>query len=681
MRHFKLLLVSSAALLAAACGGGSDTTPATAVVPVVPIVPVVAAATDSRSLNAIVDGLSDHTVPSGTDVPSTVMAHMKYIFDQVDTYGTLMQVGLGDGTTPVNVLDPDTGDKFLPGKLALGLSWVLLDMKAKGDPQYARYLAIYQYITRVMMLKKPGTSDYFYTNDSFGEYYYLIALNRFKDKGMLNEVFSADMQATLKDVLTYKDLFTGAPADYNLNTVSNYYGVAYGIAGLRNRLGWDTDPLTARDDLLNKLNTHYNTRSTEGFSDETDGSGRFDRYSVLLAAEVAERSIEMGNEANYSTEWKARLRKSVDLILPQLNTDGIGFIYGRSIGPYGDTAFVEILTAAAKMGVLTDVEKDVAYAFVQASAKRFMGFWYDPASQSVNMWVKGRGTDAYRGTKRALGENLSLAHQLLYVNERWNQMGYKEKAPMSKADLQAWLDSTQPRYKVTKYDDAVGGYSRAIITIRDGKRSFNLNLVNGAGYERTNPYFPIPYSSGLVSGTADNPYALLTPRLVIAGVTYTPVTYYRNLVVSQVGNVVTVAYDNDGMENVTSGPAKYTNITSRTTYTFEPGVMSRKDVFTNAAAVTITSMQSDFGSYSDMVGSTFTTAAPHVSTFTTGGVYEYSTAGFVTCGLAPFGTVANSYTPTGKLLSNYSCKTTTSQAWTAGTTHETSWKMKYNPLP
>jgi hypothetical protein len=44
-------------------------------------------------------------------------------------------------------------------------------------------------------------------------------------------------------------------------------------------------------------------------------------------------------------------------------------------------------------------------------AKRYATFWYDSELRSVNMWVKGRGTDSYRGTSRALGENFSLLHQ------------------------------------------------------------------------------------------------------------------------------------------------------------------------------------------------------------------------------------------------------------------------------
>ncbi len=39
----------------------------------------------------------------------------------------------------------------------------------------------------------------------------------------------------------------------------------------------------------------------------------------------------------------------------------------------------------------------------------------DPAlpTPSVNMWVKGRGTDSYRSKPRVMGEKFSLLHQYM----------------------------------------------------------------------------------------------------------------------------------------------------------------------------------------------------------------------------------------------------------------------------
>jgi len=382
-----------------ACGSGTDDAnqpPAPTPTP-----------TAAPSLHAIVYGASDTSVPRGTDVPITMMGQMRALFDLIRKSPDFTQVvmDLGDGT-PVHVLDTNTGDKFLPGKLALGLSYILIDMKAKGDPKYADYLATYQKITTAMMAQ-PSGGNYTYANTSWGEYYYLVALNNFKAHGMLNEVFSDTMLATLQNRLTFCDMFgadssgktntcpaAGVPIDVaSLNTAQNYYAVSYGIAGLRQKLGWSnptfssaTDPavatMNARDALLYTLTNHIRNDSSGGFSDEASNThttyydqARFDRYSTLLIGEVVERTLEMGNEANLTPELKGYLRKSVDLILPQLNADGEGFNYGRSIGPYGDSAFMEVLTAAANAGVLTPQEMQIAYTFIYKAARRYETFW------------------------------------------------------------------------------------------------------------------------------------------------------------------------------------------------------------------------------------------------------------------------------------------------------------------
>ena len=212
---------------------------------------------------------------------------------------------------------------------------------------------------------------------------------------------------------------------------TNYLGVAFSIARLRMLLGWE-DESGARD-LLAKITDHYQRYSGEyGFSDETDGAGRFDRYSVLLIGELAERLIESEMEA--TPQLKGWLRKSADLVLVSLNRQGDGFNYGRSIGPYADTAFLEVLAAAAYFDVLTPAEKDMAYAFATRAVRKYVDFWLDADMRSVNMWDKGRATDEYRNKSRILGENFSLADQLVKTNEMWNRIGYRNRAPSAAFD-------------------------------------------------------------------------------------------------------------------------------------------------------------------------------------------------------------------------------------------------------
>ncbi|GAB7537275.1 hypothetical protein [Burkholderia sp. 3C] len=711
------LAVSTAvALLAlAACGGETSTPPASGSGGSTGQGNVSTLAT---SLQGIVYGTATTSVPSGANVPITMMGQMRALFDRIKAAPDFTQVvmDLGDGS-PVHVLDTNTGDKFLPGKLALGLSWILIDMKSKNDPQYADYLAAYQKVTTAMMAM--NGSNYLYANTSWGEYYYLVALNNFQAHGMLDEVFSSTMQATLQQRLMFCDMFgadasgktntcpaSGTPIDIaSLNTAQNYYAVSYGIAGLRQKLGWSspsfsskTDAsvaaMNARDALLYTLTNHIRNDSSGGFSDEASNTSktyydqaRFDRYSTLLIGEVTERTFEMGNEANLTPELKGYLRKSVDLILPQLNTDGEGFNYGRSIGPYGDSAFMEVLTAAANAGVLTDAEKQAAYAYIYRAALRFENYWYDPTlpTPSVNMWVKGRGTDTYRGKPRAMGENFSLLHQYLYVNAWWNKLGFGAAAPLTDTQFQSWLDSTQPHVKLTWYNqptDTAHPYSAALVTVRDGKRVINLNLSQAPDYNSFTPYYPVPFSDKLIYGTTDLAYALLIPQVSYNGKTYQPVTYYQNLNVQESNGQVVVSFDTTKFRVASKNAAASTDLDlqTHTVLTFAHGSISRTDTLGSATLTGNLAVETDYTAFNDLASTTANADGVSVN-YGNGAATGYATTGFSSCALSDFSTANNatnplSTTPIGQLHSKFAC---TTQPFTLGSgqSRTLSWTLKY----
>ncbi|VWC67453.1 hypothetical protein BLA39750_00279 [Burkholderia lata] len=700
-------------LFVSACGGNDVTdTPSSSSPP-----PSTTPSLASNSLQALVYGAPDTSVPAGTNVPVTMMGQMRALFDLIRKSPDFTQVvmDLGDGT-PVHVLDTNTGDKFLPGKLALGLSYILIDMKSKNDPQYASYLATYQTITTAMMAQ--SGSNYTYANTSWGEYYYLVALNNLKAHGMLNEVFSDAMLATLQQRLTFCDMFgpdasgktdtcpaTGTPIDIaSLNTAQNYYAVSYGIAGLRQKLGWSSPTFAsktdasvatmgARDALLYTLTNHIRNDSSGGFSDEASNThttyydqARFDRYSTLLIGEVTERTFEMGNEANLTPELKGYLRKSVDLILPQLNADGQGFNYGRSIGPYGDSAFMEVLTAAANAGVLSDQEKQVAYAFIYQAAHRFDTYWYDPSlpTPSVNMWVKGRGTDAYRGKPRVMGENFSLLHQYLYVNAWWNKLGFGGKAPMADADYNAWLDAL-PHYTLTWYNqpgDTAHPYSAALVTVRDGRRVINLNLSQAPDYNSYTPYYPVPFSDKLIYGTTDLGYALLVPQVSYNGKTYIPVTYYKNLNVQQSNGQVIVSFDTAKFRLASKNAAYTTDLDLQvhTVLTFAHGSVARSDTLSTGTLTGNLSVETDFTSFADFASTQANGDGVSV-TYSNSAATGYAASGFDTCALSAFDTANGttnplSTTPIGQLHSNFAC-TTKPFALGTGATRTFGWTLKY----
>ena len=470
-------------------------------------------------------------------------------------------------------------DRFLTGKIALGLS-ILLINTPRSDPRFDSYIAGFRDIAD-MTIDDP--------NDTWGIYYYTSALNRLRRAGLLNDAIRPETLEKLRVKLDWRT-FVRVPEYTLINLPTNYLGVAFSIARLRMLLGWE-DASGGRD-LLEKITDHYRRYSGEyGFSDETEGGGRFDRYSVLLIGELAERLIE--SEMDATPQLKEWLRKSADLVLVNLNRRGDGFNYGRSIGPYADTAFLEVLAAAAYFDVLTPAEKDMAYAFATRAVRKYVDFWIDEEMRSVNLWEKGRATDEYRNKSRILGENFSLADQLVKTNEVWNRIGYRNRQPSAAFD--AWL-AGRPRFTLTWF--ARGEFDRALVTYRSGEHVISLPMVSGAAqYHNMNAYFPIPYSHLLVQGSPNANYPQLLPKFSLSdGSQLMPLVYMKGIEVE--GNTVT--YRQDAFDRVDGeAPVRDERLKSVVRYELSPGTIRRIEIYQPTIPLDVNRISFEFGSFSE----------------------------------------------------------------------------------
>lgn len=638
------------AITLSACGGGGndDAAPAPAPGPATPSVDAAILAASPALSNAPMDSI----------VSSKLLPQLDSIFDN------LVANGLNTQIAGVSVFATTSGDKFLPGKVAIGMSYLLLNTP-KTDPKFQTYLAGYRQIMDF-------TVDTL--NESWGIYYYTSALWKLKQAGLLDQAVSPATLAKLQTKLDWKTFVN--PADYSLiNLPTNYYGVAFSIARLRYLLGWED--ASASEAMLQKMINHYKTFSAFGFSDETDGSGRFDRYSVLLIGEICQRLVETGMQPSDAdmASLKGWLRQSVDLIKLRMNPAGNGIDFGRSLAGYADTAFAEVLSAAAHLDVLSADEKELAYAFATRITAKYVEFWYDADMKSLNMWEKGRRTDSYRGKARILGENLSLAHQLIYTNNLWKADGYATRAPMSADKFVAALDKL-PRSTLTKFagfDGQPTTYDRGLVTYRDGYRVFSLPMVNGAQtYHRTNPYFAIPHSYNLISGVADTQWPQLLPKFTTDNAQpLIQAAYIRNIKTQEAGKTLTVTYDTDAMDRTTgSAPVKDTRFTSTSQFVFEPGQITRTDVYTpTAASQGLTKIELEFGSFSTGV-----TQNGKKFSFADGDVTGFELEGLDACTAVDVSADTNYNTPTGALKTSIRCST---GAVTLSAPITIKWVLKY----
>jgi hypothetical protein len=547
-------------------------------------------------------------------------------------------------------------DKFFPGKVALGLSYVVLNLPPQSERQ-RKYLTEYGNIAAL-------TVDM--DNDTWGIYYYLLALRKLKDAGLADQAIPAPILAKLKSQLDWRRFVN--QADYTLiNLPTNYYGVAFGIARLRVLLGWEED--AASNILLQKTLEHYKRYSGEfGFSDETDGEGRFDRYSILLVAEICQRLVETGLPV--PAELKTLLRKAATVALSLSKASGEGFSFGRSIGPYGETSLLEIFSVAAYLDVLTPEEKDFAHAISMRIVDRYLRFWFNPSMHSVDMWNQGRRTDAYRGKHRILGENFSLLHQLIATSQLWAKAGYGNKT--ARTGLEAWLDKTQPRYHLTWF--ARGEYDRALAIYRDKGHVFSLLLVNGGqGQHANSPYYPLPFSNSIVQGVADSGFEhpQLLPKFTLAdGSKLMGTAFIKNIRSASQDGKHTLDYKQDELTLLgKAAPVKDPRIKLETRYILEHGVITRTDRYTPVSNLDVQDVTLEFASFSEAAA-----ASAHKVTFGRGDVTAFELKGIGRCGVRAANGEDAYKSPVGPMKTVVSCS---SGPFTMNAPLTIEWKIHY----
>jgi hypothetical protein len=545
------------------------------------------------------------------------------------------------------------GDKFLTGKIALGLVDFISELP-ENDPRLSGYLKNFRDIAKL-------TADD--PNDSWGLYYYLSAIARLEKAGRLKQAIDPLTLAKLRVRLDWRS-FVDVDSFELIDHPNNYYCVAFAIARLRAQLGWESRE--GADKLYDKMIAHYPKYSGEyGFADETNGDGRFDRYSVLLAGEIAQRFLQTGEQP--PKEVLGWLRKSADVMLHRVNQDGYGFEYGRSIGPYGETSIIEVLTAAAATNILTEQEKRLAYAFSSRVAERYVNFWIDAKTGSVNLWDGGRRTDAYRGKFRILGENLSLAHQFVYTNEYWNKLGYKDKVPTQ----EDWRGlKSLPAQTVTWFSK--GKYDRLLLTRRDGTRLISLPIINGASSQHNHqPYFPIPFSPGMLEPIPDGDVPHLVPQIKLTdGTVLMPLAYMRDAKVETKGTKTTVSYSQTELDKMgDKAPVADTRIAVATRYEFGPGSIRRTDVFTPTKPIDVQEIVMAFGTFSEDALS-----KAGVTNFASGAVKRFAVTGLSDCAASATNNDADYRTSIGAMKTKVLCKSGPKQMSSPFTI---TWEMTY----
>ena len=427
---------------------------------------------------------------------------MKHLFDRIVEGGLELTI---DGTPAYN-----EKAQFVGGKVINEACYVVQEF-LKTEESYQKLGDVIRMVSDMPM-------------ETWGILNGISGLYRLKKAGLLEKVVDPETLEKLRISMDWRT-FVDVENHYALiHKPTNYYGVAFGIARHRELLGWEEEGHSKV--LLDRLMEHIDQYSGEfSFMDETPGEGRFDRYSILVPSELASQLLATGWEV--PEKIKGMLHKSARIFVELADKKGLGFSYGRSIGAYGDTAALEVLSAAADVGgLLTEEELEIAYGYSVKVMEHMVDFWYDKDMESINMWEHGRKTDNYRNKLRILGENLSLSMQMVNSYEHWIKAGYKEK---SVCEDYAEKLKKLPSHMYVPF--AKGEYDRGLAIVRDGDHVWSLPLISGGQrmYDK-DPYLPVPFQYQVLQGVPEYCHGQLIPQLWMEdGEVLMPVSYMSGI--------------------------------------------------------------------------------------------------------------------------------------------------------
>jgi hypothetical protein len=144
-----------------------------------------------------------------------------------------------DGVAPF-----ESHDKFLPGKSppAWPTCWYTSPRTTRACPRMLRDYGDIADLTVRM------------DNETWGIYYYIGALYKLKQAGLLERAVRPATLEALRKKLDWRT-FVRQPAFELIDLPTNYYGVAFSIARLRMLMGWEDQ--RAGEVLLERMLTHY----------------------------------------------------------------------------------------------------------------------------------------------------------------------------------------------------------------------------------------------------------------------------------------------------------------------------------------------------------------------------------------------------------------------------------------
>lgn len=499
-------------------------------------------------------------------------------------------------------------EKFLPGTISSSFCYFLTSL----DPTSEKF-QIWCTKTSEMIAHNSTL-----TMSTFGILEFLSALYELQKYTLLDRIVSKDTLAVLMQKLDWHIFVDASTWTLKFGLPTNYFGVAFRVALLREQLGWDIEG--ASTTLLDILIKHIIAHSGQHlYMDETNGEGRFDKYTISIAAELCELLVEFNKPI--PDILREIMNKSCSILIQLLDAKGNGFCYGRSIGSHGEAIIIETFPVAIRMGLFSQEELPFIYTATYLAAQKITSFWYKEGRGGFNIWDDGRRTDQYRGKMRVLEVNLDMSLKMLRAEHHLKTVGLHHATTLSPTLYQTWLDKL-PKIKYFCFEKEA--YERGLLIVRTPNHIFSLPVINGGHkYYSHTAYLPIPYTIGIIEGTPDEIRPFLVPQLTLEdNHKLMPLSYIKDILINEVEGQISFKQDVLCSLKDPADPYPFEGASCVTTYTFEENKISRKDEFSIKGDLKVVKVSLELDTFSTLISQDINTLylKGHLSQFDVSGL-------------------------------------------------------------
>lgn len=408
----------------------------------------------------------------------------------------------------IRVLDDES--KFVRGTLVEATASLYVRYVKTGDERAGETFERLQSFIQLAVSEQCKT---------WGKLAILKSLYKLKSVGALDKLGAAVL-TDLKKKTEYTDFFDKENVCLIGGMLTNYMEVAMACAAYRENLGWDTDHYS--DIIKDKLFEIMRKGSDNGWMDEEPPHGRFDNYSIVASAAIADFFLSIGKEV--PDQVKENLKEAVEAMLFMANKQGDGINYGRSRSNYGDGTPHKILSSALACGLLEEEQYERVTAYCIHVVEKLLGFWYNKDKRSLDIWWNGRAADWYRGLDRVMEVNLDFAMSLLGLLHKFEQAGLADYEPEKDIENPSVWEAKEMCFLESEKQ-----VSKTII-LRRGDTIAMLPLIGLGRYHRYQTYMPYPAICGFLEGSPEGGLPFLVPEYVLQdGRHARPTQYYESV--------------------------------------------------------------------------------------------------------------------------------------------------------